>query len=322
MSAQTEHTRVLVVGGGPDHERDVSIESATAVAEALRSTGAHDVRFEVIDRPAEPELRAMIEAGACDVVFPVLHGPWGEGGGIQRLLESIGVPFVGSGSRASMSAMDKVRTKQLAAALGVPVLETALLDPAVHEHPPFDLPVVVKPVCQGSSIGLHVCKNADAWQRALRSVGTMPMMVEPMVEGARELAVGLVSKGGAGWEYVPIVEISPSEEAGRIYDYEAKYVRNDTVYTLDPTLPTEVAESVVMWTQMMADALGVRHLCRADYLLDRAGRVWFLELNTMPGFTSHSLLPRACAGAGISMQALCAGLVGCARSGSRAGAIV
>ncbi|GAB4516546.1 MAG: D-alanine--D-alanine ligase [Phycisphaerales bacterium] len=314
MNTPPDRLGVLVLGGGPDHEREVSIESSGAVAEALRADGRFSVRHELVGRLDRDALEALLAGGETGVVFPVLHGPWGEGGGVQRLLEGAGVAFVGSGSRASGAAMDKIRTKQVAAQLGVRVLDSAVLDPLVHDAPPFDLPVIVKPVCQGSSIGMRACRTEDEWASAVDDAraGSMPMMVEPMLGGIRELAVGLVSLAGSErLEGVPLVEITPAKDALRdgLYDYEAKYRRDDTRYTPDPDLPGGLAERLVAWTKSVAHALRVRHLCRADYLLDDEGRAVFLELNTMPGFTGHSLLPLACRHAGTALPALCAGLV-------------
>ncbi|MEM1422824.1 MAG: hypothetical protein AAGH64_02360, partial [Planctomycetota bacterium] len=178
------------------------------------------------------------------------------------------------------------------------------------------------PVCQGSSIGLRVCRDDDDWARAVASVGAMPMMAEPMLEPVREVAVGLVARGEGPLSPVPIVEIAPSEAGGGLYDYKAKYERDDTVYTVGPELPDGVGERVAAWTRTVAHALGVRHVCRADFLVDDAGDAWFLEVNTMPGFTSHSLLPKACAHAGVDMPALCEGLVFRAWADARARVVV
>lgn len=310
----SERFDVLVLAGGPDAEREVSLESARGVAEALEESGRCDVDYRVIDELDADGLACLGTRSEHEVVFPVLHGPWGEGGGIQRLLEESGRAFVGTGSAGAMTAMDKVRTKQIAAQLGIRVLDTAILDPGAMHAPPFALPVIVKPVCQGSSIGMRACRDIGTWDEAVRSAAAdaMPMMIEPMLEGARELTVGLVqlSKDEAVTS-LPLVEIAP-EPTGTglgLYDYEAKYRREDTRYTVHPSVPGGVEERVRAWTLALAHAIRVRHLCRADFLLDDTGRAVLLELNTMPGFTHHSLLPQAAGGRGISMADLCAGLV-------------
>ncbi len=314
MTHAPDRYDVLVLAGGPDAEREVSLQSAGAVAAALRASDRCDVRYEEVGHLDDASLASLLSGTQREVVFPVLHGPWGEGGGVQRLLERAGATFVGTGSRGAGAAMDKVRTKQVAAQLGVRVLDTAILDPGVMDAPPFDLPVIVKPVCQGSSIGMRACRDESDWAQAVVAArsSAMPMMVEPMLQGARELAVGLVCTGEErALRGVPIIEITPlkSQERDGLYDYEAKYIRDDTVYTPNPELAGGVGERVVAWTVSLAHALRVRHLCRADFLLDDDGRAVMLELNTMPGFTGHSLLPLACRSAGLAMEDLCPGLV-------------
>ncbi|MFI4897211.1 MAG: ATP-grasp domain-containing protein, partial [Phycisphaerales bacterium JB059] len=293
-------------GGGPDAEREVSLESSRAVADALERGGGFEVVYEVIDRIGAGELRAL----PGDVVFPVLHGAFGEGGRLQDLLELDGRAYVGSGPGAARLAMDKLGSKIAAAGAGAPTPIGACLN-VEDDASPIGLPCVVKPVHEGSSVGLSICRDADAWEVALAGVradrATRPervWMVERLVEG-REVTVGLLDRG-AGLESVGVVEI---EAAGGSYDYEAKYRRDDTRYTVDPALPSGVGEAIGAWSVEVARRLGVRHLARVDYLLDGAGVAWFLEINTMPGFTAHSLLPMAAGARGLGMDALCAGLV-------------
>lgn len=299
--------RVLVLGGGPDAERDVSLNSARAVADALLAAG-YAVERRTIERITADELARM----PGDVVFPALHGGWGEGGPLQDILESDGRPFVGSLSLAARRAMDKIATKFVALELGVPTPAAHVLD---WRDPvcPMPLPVVVKPVHEGSTIGLHLCRTPDQWTQARAAIadeasqaGTpRAYMIEPLVGApggrARELTVGLLD-GRA----LPIIEIVPADG---LYDYEAKYTRNDTRYVLDPALPPGVAERIKEQTARTARALGVRHVARADFLLDASGTAWFLEINTMPGFTDHSLVPKAAAHVGLSMPDVCGNLV-------------
>jgi D-alanine-D-alanine ligase len=288
---------VLVLGGGPDAEHDVSVESAKAVADALRGAG-FPVEHRVIPGAISLlELRAM----PGEVVWAVLHGPWGEGGPMQDLCETDGRPYVGCGARAARTAMDKLATKLLSAQIGVRTAPACAMNGRDAE-PPLALPVVVKPVHEGSTIGLYVCRTAAQWREAhARSVASGRVcMVEPFVKG-RELTVGVV----AG-EALPIIEIIPAEG---LYDYEAKYKRDDTQYIVGPTLPAGVGERVRRDTVRLAEAIGCGALCRADFILDAAGEAWMLEVNTMPGFTSHSLVPKAARKTGIEMPALCERLV-------------
>lgn len=299
-------TRILVLAGGPDAERQVSITSATAVAEALRSRPDFDVNLVTIDRATPEQIRAL----AADVIFPVLHGGWGEGGPLQDILEADGRPFVFSKARASRLAMDKIATKMAALAIGVPTPLAYILDrrDAVC---PLPLPVIVKPIHEGSTVGLHVVRTPDDWARAMQTIrneqaADRAYMIEPMITGAgggraRELTVGVLD-GRA----LPIIEITP---ASGLYDYEAKYHRNDTVYTLDPHLPPGVGETVSRHAEALFKRIGARHVARADFMLDASGAPWLLEINTIPGFTDHSLVPKAARHDGLDMPTLCANLV-------------
>ncbi|NBP52152.1 MAG: D-alanine--D-alanine ligase [Actinobacteria bacterium] len=295
--------RVLVLKGGPDAEREVSLRSGTEVAAALRQ-GGFAVEEVTIDRPGLAELRAM----RGDVVFPVLHGAWGEGGALQEILDADGRPYVGSGPSAARLAMDKVATKRAVAAIGVPTPASQELRPGVE----FTLacPVVLKPADDGSSVDLRICRSPQDVMRARLELEPRRdrILAEEYVAG-RELTVGLVDG-----ECLPIIEIRPNDGT---YDYEAKYNRDDTQYLLDPALPDGIAEAVRAFSRAAWHAAGCRDVARADFMLDERGP-WFLEINTMPGFTDHSLLPKAAAHAGIPMEALVAGLVGRAMSRARA----
>ncbi len=301
---------VLVLGGGPDAEREISLTSSQAVAGALAQGGAFQVEYRTIDRVTDAELEAM----PGDVVFPVLHGPFGEGGPLQDMLERGGRPFVGSGPRAARRAMDKLGSKLAAAGAGVPTAGAGALDIS-DATCPFELPVVVKPNTEGSSVGLYVCKSLDQWDRAhaaardgLTRHPGRAWMVERFV-GGRELTVGLIGAEGS-MRALPVVEIAP---ASGTYDYAAKYSRNDTRYVVNPDLPDGVDERVKSFAEGVARALGVRHLARADFILTPAGEPMFLEINTMPGFTATSLVPKAAAAEGMDLTALCAHLVELAR---------
>lgn len=302
---------VVVLGGGPDAERQVSLTSSKFVAEALRSTGQFRVTSLTVDRLTPGEVRS-IEA---DVFVPVLHGLWGEGGPLQELLEADGRPFVFSGSRASRLAMDKIATKFTAMQVDVPTTPAHVLD-LRDASCPLPLPVIVKPVHEGSTIGLYVVTSVSEWTAARRAIleddaarqasgaPARSYMIEPKIGGtvrARELTVGLLD-GKA----LPIIEIVPADG---LYDYEAKYTRNDTEYLLDPSLPSGVVDQLKRYTEALGKAIGVRHVARADFMLDSEGKPWLLEINTIPGFTDHSLVPKAAAHAGMPMPALCAKLV-------------
>lgn len=299
---------VLVLGGGPDSEREVSLVSAKYIADALDQSGRYQAERRTIDRITIDELRQM----PGDVVFPALHGGWGEGGPLQDLLESDGRPFVGSASRAARAAMDKVATKFIASGLGIPTPAMHILD-ARDTVCPLPFPVIIKPVHEGSTVGLFVCTDLQKWAWARKTLDDdfvvgdrRTYMIEPCITGpggakARELTVGLLD-GRA----LPIIEIRPADG---LYDYEAKYTRNDTQYLLDPPLPPGVAENIKRQTEDLARAMHIRHVARADFMLDGDGRAWFLEINTLPGFTDHSLVPKAARQTGVEMPEVCSRLV-------------
>ncbi|MDP7028782.1 MAG: D-alanine--D-alanine ligase [Phycisphaerales bacterium] len=285
---------VSVLMGGPDGEREVSIASGTAVAAALREAGWH-VHDVVIDQPDQEAITRL----PGDVLVPVLHGPWGEGGPLQRLLTADGRPFVGAGPEAAALCMDKHTLKTLAADIGIETPPWTVLTEARAVS--IDPPVVVKPVAEGSSLGLSMCHSesdtAAAVDALIRLRGAA--MVEKRVDG-RELTVGVVD-GVA----LPVIEISP---ATPFYDYDAKYLRDDTTYTVDPQLSDSLRAGLAERSLRLCQAADVTDLARVDFVLDQHGP-WMLEVNTMPGFTSHSLLPMAAAAAGWSLAALCDRLV-------------
>jgi D-alanine-D-alanine ligase len=213
--------------------------------------------------------------------------------------------------------MDKMTTKLCAARAGVPTPEACVLN-LKDSACPLPFPVVLKPIHDGSSVGLHICRTADSWSRTLEEIAEdvrahpqRVYMVERFIAG-RELTVGLID-GRA----LPTIQIVPAEGP---YDYEAKYTRDDTQYLLDPELPPGVDERVKAHAAAVCRLVGVRHLARVDFMLDQTGTAWLLEVNTMPGFTSHSLVPKAAGHAGMPMSELCGALVDLARRDAGTGA--
>lgn len=306
-------THVLVLAGGPDAEHDVSLDSAGAIAEALMGVPDMSVELRAFRDPAE------LSFESADVVIPALHGPWGEGGGAQRMLDDAGVSYVGSGAQAAALAMDKLLTKRLARRLGIATPEAVEIDPAAGTLP-MPCPFVVKPIAEGSSVGLYVVRSASDWARASEAIGAdhtpgRRWMAEAFVGGSagRELTVPLLEREGR-LSALPIIEIAPAEG---LYDYESKYQRSDTVYTVDPELPADTRRSLVAGAERLAQEIGVRHLARVDYRLDDAARPGLLEINTFPGFTATSLLPKAALKVGMGMVELCQHLVRLAGVGQR-----
>jgi D-alanine-D-alanine ligase len=288
--------KVAVLMGGVSSEREVSILSGRAVVQGLREAG-YSVMPVVLTRESVDDVPAGIEA-----VFLALHGGYGEGGGVQADLDRIGIPYTGAGAAASRLAMDKIATKRRLAAHGVPTADYEVLATGV-ETTRLPLPLVVKPPREGSSVGISKVITPAAWAPALaRARARDPeVLVERYIPG-REMTVGVV-----GGEAFPAVEIIP---AGGWYGFEAKYVTGDTVYAfLDPV--TEVALETRCRERALQtfNALGVRGMGRIDFRVNEAGECLVLELNSLPGFTATSLLPKAAAKAGVSFSALCARII-------------
>lgn len=312
---------VLVLGGGPDAERDVSLNSSQQVALACERAG-FITRREVIDAINLDQLRTLMNSARSTarlsspdlehlVVFPVLHGGWGEGGPLQDLLESAQrerlCAFVGCGSSAARLAMDKLATKILAARLQLPVCLGGSINPR-DEHAPIAFPIVLKPVHEGSSVGVRFARDPSEYARAIASIRDelrehphRAYMFEEAIVAGRELTVGVLD--GAPLEPVEIVPESA------FYDYHAKYQSDKTRYTVAPSLPAGVRESIQSAARDLFAALNARHLARVDFLLGPDAIPRVLEANTMPGFTDHSLLPMAAKHAGLSFEALCHTLV-------------
>ena len=302
--------RVLVLSGGPDAEREVSLRGGAAVAQALRDAGAFEVREETLApefaQGTIDDMAGALRAIPADVVWPLLHGPFGEGGPLQDALERDGRPYVGSGPWAARRAMDKLATKLVAARIGIATGDACAFNPRDHACP-LSLPVVLKPVFEGSTIGLHVCKDAGAWRRAREeaSGSGRPCMVESFIPG-REITVGLLQHAGV-WGALPIIEIAAQDG---LYDYEAKYMRNDTRYVLDPPLPPGVADTARAASVRLAEALGVGPGARAGCIVPEAGGAPARRgIQTQPGVTEHPLVPMAARAAGLEMPALCAAIV-------------
>jgi D-alanine-D-alanine ligase len=291
--------RVTVLCGGPSAEREVSLDSGRSVAEALRRHG-HTVFVSDI----APEQLGGLDQPA-DVVFPALHGPFGEDGTVQRLMETRGLPFVGSGSRASAVAMDKVASKQAVRALGIDTPDFEVWDAAALQTrtgPRVSLPVVVKPVDQGSSVATLVVREPAEFLPAVRQVVLRfrRALVEQFIAGD-ELTVGIV-----GAQALPPICIRPKRA---FYDYTAKYEDNATEYLFDAGHPADLLARAQDLSQRVFAGLGCRHLSRVDWMIDGNARLWFLEINTLPGFTSHSLVPKAAQRAGVPFDELVERLV-------------
>jgi D-alanine-D-alanine ligase len=236
-----------------------------------------------------------------DRVFIALHGPGGEDGAVQGALECLGMPYTGSGVLGSAIGMDKLRTKRLAAAVGIATAETIVLRSAAdcrQALEKFGLPLIVKPSTQGSSVGMSkVTDAADmeaAWQRA--AAVDRVVFAEPWITGA-EYTVAVLHRRA-----LPAIRI---EAANAFYDYEAKYLRNDTRYHCPSGLSAPAEAHLASLALAAFDAIGAEGWGRVDFMADKTGRPLMLEVNTVPGMTDHSLVPMAARAAGIDFEELC-----------------
>ncbi len=286
---------VAVIMGGPSAEREVSLVTGAQCAAALREEG-----FEVSEIDAGDDLPGRLAALAPDVVFNALHGRWGEDGTVQGLLEWLRIPYTHSGILASALAMDKERAKIVFEAAGLNVARSFALPPGPLTDHPMPPPYVVKPIREGSSVGIHLVLDANAPPPPVPDGAGL--MVEEYVPG-RELTVSVL-----GGEALIVTEIITEGW----YDYEAKYRPGASRHVLPADLPHEVTEACLEAALTAHDALGCRTLSRSDFRWNEAagaGGVVILETNTQPGMTPTSLTPEQAAARGIGFGRLCRMLV-------------
>ena len=299
MTAFLKPLNITVLAGGISKEREVSLASGSQISAALRRRG-----HTVFQADISPENLAALDHRPCDLVFPALHGTFGEDGQLQEILESRGMAYVGSGPAAAKLAMDKVAAKSVFAekCIATPnwqVVSNGKFKDSWTPRSGIGYPCVIKPIADGSSVACRICCNiSDArahLSEFLPQYGAM--LVEKFISGP-ELTVGIVD-GTA----LPIIQIRP---AAAFYDYQAKYTRDDTEYVFDIALPEAVLHKVRRMALDTYACLGSRHLARVDIMVDQATmEPMVLELNSLPGFTSHSLVPKAAARAGIAFDELC-----------------
>jgi D-alanine-D-alanine ligase len=289
--------RVAVVMGGSSAEREVSLDSGRNVLDALRARGIDAHAIDGI-----PALLDALRAGHFARVFNILHGQHGGGedGVLQGALESLNVPYTGSGVLGSALSMDKTRSKRVWQSLGLPTPKFVALPRGADVHAAakqVGFPLIVKPACEGSSVGVTRVFDESQLDQAVELAAKYPgdLLMETLIEGD-ELTVAIL-----GRQVLPSIHIVPK---GAFYDYNAKYIAEDTLY-LCPGLECDAEAELRALALQAFDALGCAGWGRVDVMRDRAGRNWLLEVNTAPGMTSHSLVPKAAAAAGIDYQELC-----------------
>ncbi|CAD5106841.1 D-alanine--D-alanine ligase [Zestomonas carbonaria] len=287
--------RVAVLLGGKSAEREVSLKSGNAVLEALKSAGVDAFGIDVGD-----DFLSRLASERIDRAFIVLHGRGGEDGSMQGLLECAGIPYTGSGILASALAMDKLRTKQVWHSLGLPTPRHAVLasvDDCRAAATELGFPLIVKPAHEGSSIGMAKVNGVDeliaAWQDAARY--DSQVLVEQWIHGP-EFTIAML-RG----EVLPPIRLGTPHI---FYDYDAKYLADDTQYLIPCGLDAAKEEELKELTRRACEAVGVQGWARADVMQDADGRFWLLEVNTVPGMTDHSLVPMAARAAGLDFQQL------------------
>ncbi len=302
--------KIAVLMGGPSAEREVSLRSGTAVANALTATGARVVPMDIRDATF------TIPADVA-VAFLALHGTFGEDGSLQRILQERGIAYTGSDPAASALAFDKIAAKQAFAVAGIPTPAYEAFengDAPVRRLARLGFPLVVKPSRQGSSVGISIVQQEEEWPGARELAGRYDrrLLAEQFIPG-RELTVGILD-GRA----LPVVEIRPKHE---FFTYEAKYTKGETDYLVPASLDRTIEFQAKSLALRAHDCLGCRDYSRVDLILSPKGELFVLEVNTIPGFTETSLLPKAAQASGIEFPALCARLVqlALARNGHNGG---
>ncbi len=295
--------RVGVLMGGPSSEREISMKSGKAVVSALEEAGCDVVKIVIDSTEEEPLIRA-IRNEAVEIAFIALHGAFGEDGTVQKMLEMHHIPYTGSGSRASHLAMNKVLTFRQLREEGLPFPAHVILTQGEKGDFPQlagDLkgpPLVVKPAAQGSSIGINIVSDPPQYEEAVRQAFELDdeVLVEAYVPGKE------ITSGVLGEEALPLVEIRPRTA---FFDFQAKYQPGMTDYIVPAEISPDAARHIQELSLRAFRGMGCQDFARMDFILGPDDRPFFLEVNTIPGFTATSLLPMAAREAGYSFSELC-----------------
>jgi D-alanine-D-alanine ligase len=296
---QFKDKKIGVLLGGLSSEREVSFRSGRAVAEGLRKKG-----YRVAEIDADTALPEKLKKEGVEVAFIALHGPYGEDGAIQGLLEVMKIPYTGSGVLASALCMDKIFSKQLVQNRGFFTPPFRYLDlkritaKEFVRTSSFTYPVVVKPSRQGSTIGITIVKEAGELEKAILAAGELDsrILIEEFVFG-KEITAGILND-----KALPLIEVVPKSG---FYDFQSKYTKGATEYILPARIPETLGREIQEMTLEIARELDdCEGFARADYIVDEEGRPFFLEINTVPGMTETSLIPKAAAHAGLSFEDL------------------
>ena len=287
--------KVLVLMGGWSAEREISLNTGKAVLKALKESNVDSEGFDLTADNLE-----TLKSIEFDRAFIALHGMGGEDGFIQTFLETLNIPYTGSDANASAVCINKAKTKSIWKDMGIStpdyvIVDSNTLEDAVIET--LQLPAVIKPVFEGSSLGISIVHNHDQISPAIKNAMSygQQVLVESFVQGS-EYTVGIL-RGNA----LPMIRLEPSNE---FYDYDAKYHSHETLYHCPCGLEAEVEESISKIALKSFSLTGAAGWGRVDLIIDKFGQPWFIEVNTVPGMTDHSLVPMAAKHAGINFQEL------------------
>jgi D-alanine-D-alanine ligase len=302
-SSVPDRLKVAVLMGGSSREREVSLQSGQCVADALKKAGV-----DVVAADIKPDSLEILEDESIDVFFLALHGTFGEDGAIQKILESKGLIYTGSGARASRLAFDKWESKKRFTKAGVLMADSILFDSQKNDAQlekkirQLGTKYVIKPLREGSTIGITVADDPKSAIEAAKKCAAEfgECMIENFISG-KEITVGILADIA-----LPILEIRPP--AG-FYDYHAKYIGDKTEYIFDSIKEPALVDKIQTSALSCFNSLGCRGAARVDFIIGDDGKPYALEINTIPGMTSHSLLPKAAAKIGISMSRLCLKIV-------------
>lgn len=289
-----DNIKVGVLMGGWSDEREVSLSSGQAIIDVLVSKGWNVVGIDVTR-----EICESIKRECIDVAFLAMHGCFGEDGTLQGMLELMGIPYTGSNVLASSLAIDKIMTKTIFHALDIPTPDFKIIDEdiKVSYESPFGYPVVVKPSCQGSTIGVHIVEAEDGLKDAIEDAlkHDENIFLEKFIRG-RDVTVGIIDK-----EPLPLIEIIPRSG---FYDFFSKYTPGETEYLCPAPIDQELSDHIQKLALSAYNALRCRDFCRVDFRLGDDRSIFCLEVNTIPGMTKTSLLPKAAEKKGISFDCL------------------
>lgn len=295
MYKAKDYGKVAVLAGGPSSERAISIKSGRAVYKALKEAGCN-AEWVSLDGCAFKNLLKKISP---DIAFLALHGRFGEDGTVQKILEEISIPYTGSGVIASRSALDKIESKRIFQKNGIAIPPYKVFDKnTIKNAKDLSFPLIVKPRNEGSSIGLSLARDEKGFKSACKEAFkySKNIIIEQFIKG-REITVGILDDTA-----LPVVEIIPDRD---FYDFYAKYRDKKTRYVVPAPLPKDIYENAQKLGLAAHMALKCKDFSRVDMILGQDGKIFVLEVNTIPGLMARSLLPKAASAAGITFNDLC-----------------